>query len=373
MRRIFKVALVTVIIGSLAVGGSILWAVNQLNGIPKFESKGNNSVTKNEVTYQKNPAQSSFLLFSTGSKGLTAEDGVRLNIGRGRALMGDGLTDSIMLLLVNKESGKIGIISINRDMLINSTGRRINEAYNAGGIEMFLDQVEELTGIRPEHQIMVNFAAFSDLTDAIGGVDLQLDNGVYDSYAKLDIPVGGCIHFDGPTALAFARSRHYQIVKSDGSFSADATSTDYGRIERQQAIVRAIAQKIVGPQLVGTIPTLLKVAKSNLTFDSNLSPSALLSYANDFRAGIDQIIASTLPSHGVMLNGASVTLPEQDGIYETISKVAKNIGYTLPENWDGQYSIDTSFTIPKEVKLESKSWSPDHGNGDGGKLYKSCR
>ena len=258
-------------------------------------------------------------------------------------------------------------------MLISSTGRRINQAYNAGGIDMFLDQVEELTGIRPEHQIMVNFAAFSDLTDAIGGIDLQLENGVYDSYAKLDIPVGGCIHFDGPTALAFARSRHYQIVRSDGSYSADATSTDYGRIERQQAIVRAIAQKIVGPQLVSTIPTLLKVAKSNLTFDSNLSSSALLSYANDFRAGIDQIVATTLPSHGVILNGASVTLPEQEGIYSTINKIAKTVGYTLPENWIGQSSVEEILVPTTANPSVTKRWSPDHGKGDGGKLYQSCR
>ena len=368
-------------VGALLFGS--LWSYNQINLIPKFDTSNAKVITPTNTQIlspvDNFPDQSSFLIFSVGSQGLAPGDGKRLGIGNGRAKMGDGLTDSIMLVLMNKANHKISIISINRDMLVTSTGRRINEAFNSGGITKFLDQIQELTGIRPEHQIRMNFAAFADMTDAVGGIDMNIPFAVSDTYAKLSITQPGCVHLDGPTALAFARSRHWAILNSNGNYVADATSSDYGRIERQQSLVRAMMKKLIGPGIISSFPGILSAARNNITFDSGLSANSLLGLANTWKSGVEQINASTLPSHGVMLNGASVTLPEVQGIYETIYKVATKIDFKLPSDWSGNSSIDTA-TLNSQISTESnsvavannKAWRPDHGTGLGGTQFSSC-
>lgn len=379
--KIFVASLGISIMLGVVVG--VFWTYTQINMIPKFDLENSKAVetinTPSVAPVDNFPEQSSFLIFSVGSQGLGDGDGERLGIGNSRARMGDGLTDSIMLVLMNKSNRKISIISINRDMLIESTGRRINNAYNSGGITAFLDQIEELTGIRPEHQIKMNFAAFADMTDAIGGIDINIPNAVYDKYAKLNISYPGCVHLDGPNALAFARSRHWAILNSNGNYVADATSSDYGRIERQQSIVRTMIKKLIGPQIVSTFPAIISAAKSNITFDEGLNSNTLLGLANTWKSGVNQITASTLPSHGVMLNGASVTLPEVQGIYETIYKVAKKIDFRLPTNWTGnsyvdQTTLDTQILTESSIKefANNKAWKPDNGLGLGGTQFSSC-
>lgn len=347
---------------------SIIYINYKLNSINRFEER---VTPKKEVLATTDSSSSIFLLFSTGSKGLSADDGDRLKIGKGRARMADGLTDSIMLVLLNNKNKNIGIISINRDMLVESTQRRINEAYNKGGIEEFKKQIFELTGLEIDHEIGINFAAFSDLTDALGGFSLYLENGAYDSYSKLYIENGGCTNFDGPLALSFARSRHWQIIRSDGTYSADATSSDYGRIERQQAIVRALSKKILEGNIVSKIPILLNVAKNNLTIDSDLTLTKMINFANSYKNGINNIYASTLPSNGVMLNGASVTLPDQLGIYMVINKLAKKLDFNLPQDWVGYNYIENTDVSQNQSEI-SNSWKPDHGDGKGGEKYPTC-
>ena len=379
-----KIALITFISAlTLIILGTGVWTYSQFNLIPKFEiteGKASEPIKAPANTPVDNfPEQSSFLIFSVGSQGLEPGDGKRLGIGSSRASMGDGLTDSIMLVLMNKSNKKISIISINRDMLITSSGRRINEAFNSGGITRFLDQIEELTGIRPEHQIKMNFAAFADMTDAIGGIDMEIPFAVYDKYAKLEITNPGCVHLNGPDALAFARSRHWSILNSSGSYVADATSSDYGRIERQQSLVRAMVGKLIGPQIVSSFPGIISAAKNNITFDAGLNSNTLLGLANTWKSGVSAINASTLPSHGVMLNGASVTLPEEQGIFETVYKVATKIDFKLPSNWSGsnyidQASLNTEITSDSSIVAQAnrKGWRPDNGIGLGGTQFKGC-
>jgi hypothetical protein len=138
-------------------------------------------------------------------------------------------------------------------------------------------------------------------------------------------------------------------------------------------------KKLIGPKLVSTFPAIISAAKSNITFDEGLNYNTLLGLANTWKSGVNQITASTLPSHGVMLNGASVTLPEVQGIYETIYKVAKKIDFKLPTNWTGnsyvdQTTLDTQILTESSIKefANNKAWKPDNGLGLGGTQFSSC-
>ena len=353
------VAVVTTL--GVAAGGYAYWALRQIDEIPRFQattSPSPDSVTEDLST-------TSLLLFSVGSSGLSEEDGSRLGIGRGRAKMADGLTDSIMVVLTNPATRGISIVSIPRDTWVEEKGRRINAAFNAGGIDSLLDDVHALTGVRPQHQVSVNFAAFADVVDAVNGIDIKVENQVRDAKAKLLTTQPGCVHLSGADALAFARARHWSVSGDGLSWHADATSSDWGRVDRQQAIVRAMLARIAGPQLLTQIPALLGAAKSNLTFDSGLDHSRLLSLAAAWRSGTSAIVSSTYPGRGVTLDtGAQVIMPDIDQGRSLVASNAARIGYPVivttdsAETVSGESTSTTSVTAPSPIASPSAFTSP---------------
>ena len=266
-----------------------------------------------------------FLLFSVGSEGLDAEDGTRLGIGRGRAKMADGLTDSIMVMITDPSSRKIGVISIPRDTWLEQRGHRVNESFNRYGVNGLIADVTELTGLRIDHAMSVNFAAFADLTDAVGGVDIEINQPVRDLKAKLDLPAG-CVHLDGANALAFVRSRHWQVL-SNGSWRSDSTSSDWGRIERQQSFLRLVLGRILTPELPLRVPALVDVAGNNLTIDAGLTVSEMLSWAKAFAGGVEDLAAATIPGRGFTTDGgASVIGVDPAAVRQTVERVLARIG-----------------------------------------------
>ncbi|MBI2704892.1 MAG: LCP family protein [Actinobacteria bacterium] len=224
----------------------------------------------------------SFLIFSTGSQRLSADDARRLNIPPDRAVMSDGLTDSIMVVVVYPKNGQVGILSIPRDLYIPQLNDRINTIYVRSGPRALALTVGRMTGLPIDHMIAVNFSAFGELTDAVGGVDLWVDGPARDVKTGFEVKASSCVRMDGATALAFARSRRWEVF--DGaSWRVDSSATDFGRIKRQQALVRAAAKKLASPAGLGMIGTITGVAQRTLIVDPEL----------DFRAvsalGLDML------------------------------------------------------------------------------------
>lgn len=380
LKKVFYLLILPLLIFALVVGGYVGYSVYQINHIPKVEIR-HTYTYKKTFTVDKNMI--SYLVFSTGSKGLAEGDGERLNIGDYRAKMNDGLTDSIMLVLTNPLNREVSVVSIPRDTYIESKGQRINSSFNAGGINSLLDDVEYLTGVRPQHSISLNFAAFADLVDAVGGIDINVPTIVKDEQAHLSIPTAGCFHFDGPTALAFARSRHYRVSVDGINFKNDASSTDWGRIERQQAILRIVAQKILNPSIITTLPTMLEIAQKNITLDSSLTFSSLINSANAWKDGVSNIYAVTYPGVGKTLpvSKAQVIMPSVDQGKLITSELSTKIGFTA--SYDptlvNQDSIGVlpsatpSTSGSPDISSTSKSFiSERSANGLGGKYYSSC-
>jgi LCP family protein required for cell wall assembly len=342
-----------------------------------------------------------FLLFSVGSEGIDLADGDRLGIGKKRAAMADGLTDSIMLVIANPVTRRIGVVSIPRDTWLEDRGHRVNESFNRHGLTGFISDISTLTGVEVNHAISVNFAAFADITDAVGGVEIKLPYPVRDAKAKLDLS-SGCVRLTGSQALAFVRSRNWQVY-TNGSWRSDATSSDWGRIERQQAFIRLILSKVVSPELPIRIPALVKIAGDNLTIDAGLTVSVLLSWAKAYVKGVDMLAATTIPGRGFTTEaGASVIGVDPTAARETVKMIIgkleenENTGSIRSES-ESNMKIESSEplygsqsykkpndsiqvqpdsvepTSEKEVRKETQSpWKPDTGLGEGGLRFTSC-
>jgi anionic cell wall polymer biosynthesis LytR-Cps2A-Psr (LCP) family protein len=87
-------------------------------------------------------------------------------------------SDTVMVVHVDKEKDFVSILSLPRDLWVEIPGHgmnKLNAAYSIGGWELTEATVEQVTGVNIEKAVEIDFKAFSDLTDALGGVYIDVD------------------------------------------------------------------------------------------------------------------------------------------------------------------------------------------------------
>ncbi|MEZ5143315.1 MAG: LCP family protein [Acidimicrobiales bacterium] len=231
-----------------------------------------------------------YLVFSTGSDGLSSAEAQRLEIPPERAAMADRLTDSIMLVVVHPKTREVAVLSIPRDLYLPSIGDRINTVFVRSGPRALAETVGRLTGLPVDHMVAVNFTAFGELADALGGVDLWVDGPARDLNTGFEVEGSGCVHLDAAKALAFARSRHWEVRTAAGW--APSTADDFGRIQRQQRFLRAAARKLASPTGLFAFGPLLGTAQRTLTIDRDLDVVASANLARELLADPATTIAT---------------------------------------------------------------------------------
>ena len=207
------------------------------------------------------------------------------------------LTDSIMAVSIDPNSNRVMMASIPRDLVVHmdlqtTPGRiwtnKINAAYEVpytniiccvasqysgrdGGGHAAEHEVGKVTGLTFDRYIAVDFIAFRDMVNALGGVDIclstNLDDYEYPDYHNGYIRGGihykaGCQHLSGEQALQVARSRHAQQPQQ---------SSDFGRARRQQDIMQAIKKKATTVNGFAKAPQLLDALQKNIHTDMTLS------------------------------------------------------------------------------------------------------
>ena len=215
-RRIGKVALVVVLVGLLGLGGLALWLSSQ---IPR-EDVGSLAATGSPMHV---------LVVGTDSReDLTREEQLELGVGG----TGGERADTIFVMTIR--GGEVALLAFPRDLWVercDGTMGRINVAIEAGPTCM-VETVRDLSGIDVNHFVRVTFGGFVDVVDAVGGVELCLEEAIADRDAHIDLPAG-CQVLDGADALGYVRVR-----KIDD---------DLQRIQRQQQFVQALAREVATP------------------------------------------------------------------------------------------------------------------------------
>ncbi|MDX5567838.1 LCP family protein [Streptomyces sp. ID05-04B] len=153
-------------------------------------------------------------------------------------------TDTIMILHVSEDRERASVVSLPRDSYAETpphtdqvTGNehrghpiRINAAYAEGGPQLTVRTVENMTRVKIDHYLEVDFTSFMKTVDVLGGVKICTATHLKDTYTGLDLEPG--VHtLEGGEALQYVRSRH-----------ADASS-DLGRMKRQQRFLAALLDR----------------------------------------------------------------------------------------------------------------------------------
>jgi LCP family protein required for cell wall assembly len=161
-------------------------------------------------------------------------------------------SDTIMLWRIG--GGTSRRLSIPRDTVADIPGHglgKINAGYAIGGPALAIKTVEQFTGVKINHLIVVNLAAFPQFIDAIGGVDVRTgrvcsdisggkQNGGFSLYLS-----PGTHHLNGLQALVYARTRENKC---------NAADNDITRVQHQQQILNAIKAKLLSPSAFFRLP-----------------------------------------------------------------------------------------------------------------------
>jgi LCP family protein required for cell wall assembly len=235
---------------------------------------------------------------SDSREGLSRDEQRDLTLGRPE---GGERTDTIFVMTIDGE--RVALLAFPRDLWVtrcDGSAGRINVAVNIGGPSCLVDTVRELSGIEVQHHVRVTFGGFRDVVDAVGGVELCLEDAIADRDAGIDLPAG-CQRLDGRDALGFVRVR-----KIDN---------DLERIRRQQTFLRSLASEIASPSTLFNplrMMNLSREAGGALTVDEDLGPWQLIKLARGARglAG-GTAVMETVPATVGTAGSASVLFVDE--------------------------------------------------------------
>ena len=194
-------------------------------------------------------------------------------------------TDTMIVMTLDPVAQSAAMLSLPRDLWVEIPGfgvDKINQAhffgevfeYPGGGPALAVDTVEAALGIKIDYYATVNFDAFVEGVDEIGGIDIEVTEDINDpkypdncyGYEGFSIQAGEH-HLDGQTALKYARTR--------ATFGGDVD-----RANRQQQVILAIRDKILSldmvPQLLTRAPELWRISQDNFRTDLSINQAVQL-------------------------------------------------------------------------------------------------
>ena len=169
-------------------------------------------------------------------------------------------SDTMMLVRVSSQSGQIRLLSVPRDLLVEvepGVQDRINTAYLDGSTPLATEMMEELTDVTIDRYAIVDFGGFEDSIDAVGGVTLEVEQPIRIGLDGRRVYIApGRQELNGLEALAYARYR-------------GTACGDLDRMKRQQRLVAALREEVLGWNTITKLPGIVRVMRDNI--DTNLS------------------------------------------------------------------------------------------------------
>ncbi|WP_114855845.1 LCP family protein [Brachybacterium sp. YJGR34] len=211
-----------------------------------------------------------------------------------------GRSDALILVHLAEDDSRVDAVQIPRDTLMDlpacrdtgygasSGGRGMINAALAHGPACSVVAVEELSGVRIDHFVEMDFDGFAEIVDALDGLPVDLPEPMTDPRADLDLPAGAQT-VDGRDALALFRTRH---AVGDGS--------DIARLEHQQMLLDALAARVEERHLLtrpDMLYSLLEAVTSAVTVDEHLGSMREMAALGARLGAVDpaEITVTTMP------------------------------------------------------------------------------
>ena len=295
-----SIAVLTISAISALAFGTVTASINKIdvfNGIDKRPEK-------------KSTAMNYLLVGSDTREGLSKEELKKLRVGSVATAAGKR-SDTMLLVHISKARDKAILISIPRDTfalipehksksgkIIPAVHSKINSSFNWGGAPLLIQTIEEMTELKIDHYVEINFAGFARIVDSIGGVEVCTKKNINDPKSHLILEAG--VHtLNGIESLKYVRTREF-----DGM-------GDLGRMQRQQAFMSAVLRKATSAGVLlnpVTMASFINSALSAVTTDSELKNSDLIALAKQMKSlSTSSVRTLTVPLSNLSYNSNGVT------------------------------------------------------------------
>jgi polyisoprenyl-teichoic acid--peptidoglycan teichoic acid transferase len=227
-------------------------------------------------------------------------------------------SDSILLVRTDPARNRLAYLSIPRDLRVDIPGHgtnKINAAFQLGGPALTMRTVRALTGLQPNHVVLVDFDAFKEVIDALGGVTIDVPKPILSNRFDCPYPTEarcqewqgwrfakGEQEMSGKRALIYSRVRENRL---------DAAENDLTRGERQQAVVEAMTDQIVSLKTFVRLPFIGDDLVKPLTTDLSAGQLLQLGWAR-FRANDGRSLHCRLGGEPQTIGGESVLVATEE-------------------------------------------------------------
>ena len=231
--------------------------------------------------------------------------------------------DTLILMHVPADHGSAQLISIPRDLWVQipegnnapcASGSRakINASFAFGGLPRAVRTVECMTDVHIDHVMAIDFGGFKEVTDALGGVDLKVEQSITSIHKPFRKFTKGTMHMDGATALDWIRQRK-QFPQGD-----------FARMRHQQEFLKALMDKAAS---TGTLTNpaklndFLKAATAAVTVDDSFSMTDMAVQFRNLRS--NNLTFITSPNLGSdTIGGQSVVVSDREkalALYQAVA------------------------------------------------------
>lgn len=259
---------------------------------------------------------------------------------------GDWRTDTIIIVSINPEAQSVGMLSIPRDLWIQIPALgvgRINtvdflgerKGAEGGGPSLLKRTIEVNLGLPIHRYARIDLEGFIQVIDALGGVTIDVECPVHDAFldealtgeegfAQLDLDAG-IHHLDGLTALRYARSRRH--------------GSDFDRAQRQQKLLRSLAEQNLNWELIGKLPQLWEALSATVDTDLTL-PELIQLTSIGMQIQQDKIKSRLIDwrttENFVTASGAMVLLPNREKLPQAVEE------FLNPPKEDGRLKVENA-------------------------------
>ncbi len=252
-----------------------------------------------------------YLLLPAGGKVVLLGSDARPAGTEGTGVAESSRSDTILVAKAGK-----GVLSVPRDTLVEIPGYgedKINAAFAYGGPKLTVETLEDLTGLSIGNYIVVDFSGVEDIVDALGGVELEVEEPISIGLdgRKVEVPAGRQ-NLDGLQALAYVRYR-------------GGPTADIGRIAHQQKFLSALVREATSPSKVLRWPATFAAIRDNTETNMNFFEVARYVIRTGVLTGLlgGSAELETYPGTPQYIGGIAYWVPERDSAAPLIEETIK--------------------------------------------------
>jgi len=238
----------------------------------------------------------------------------------------------VMLAHVPADRGRVVVVSFPRDLEVNrpacaewnnadatygttmappETRAKLNSAYSVGGPKCLVQVIQQISGLKINHFVGVDFSGFEALVNQIGGVEVCTTRPLVDNELGTILPNAGTQLINGQTALSYVRAR-----------KVDAEGTgDYGRIKRQQRFLSSLLRKAMSTDVLFNFGKLSGFINgfTAATFGQNMNSDSLITLGQSLQGlSAGRVTFITVPTTGTREGNEVPNLTEITNVFHAI-------------------------------------------------------